>query len=70
MLYEYVHVILQDYLICNVTFNIYNLIMDESAKVILNFTQNCVSNTKVLRGAKIVPTWGPSTNIVFSLEGN
>ena len=37
---------------------------------VLNFTQNCVSNTKVLRGAKIVPIWASGANIIFSLEGN
>ena len=39
-------------------------------KMILNFTQNCVSNTKILQGAKRVPNLGSDTNIVFSLEGN
>ena len=39
----------------------------EGAKMILNFTQNCVSNIKVSCGVKIVPTWDPGANIVFSL---
>ena len=43
----------------------------EDAKMILNFTQNCVSTIKISQGAKIVyPTWAPGANIIFSLEGN
>ena len=44
--------------------------MCEGAKMILNFTQKWLCNTKVSWGAKIVPTWGPSANILYSLKGN
>ena len=44
--------------------------MGEAAKMILKFTQKCVCNNKVSRGAKIVPNWGSCANIIFSLKGN
>ena len=44
--------------------------MGESAKMILDFTQNCVFNTKVSRGAKRVLNLGSGANMVFSLDGN
>ena len=45
-------------------------LLGKGAKMILNFTLKCICNTKISRGAQIVPTWDPGVNIIFSHKGN